>query len=107
MEFVCSKTNRSLLMGIAIVAITICHINQFIGVYKGLDLGFANEFLYASAAVGVDIFFFFSLVGLGFSLEKNKIAKYYKNKELCNPNMSVLDYIFYYGYDFSHLGWEK
>ncbi len=36
-----------------------------------------------------------------------KIAKYYKNKELCNPNMSVLDYIFYYGYDFSHLGWEK
>ena len=67
-------------MGAAIIAITICHINQFIGVHKGLQSGLANEFLYASAAVGVDIFFFFSLVGLGFSLENNKLVNFYKHR---------------------------
>ena len=80
MEKVCSKANRSLLMGMSIVAITICHINQFIGVHKGLSSGLANEFLYASAAVGVDIFFFFSLVGLGFSIENNRIVTFYKHR---------------------------
>lgn len=64
-------------MGMAIMAITICHINQFIGIHKGLYSGLANEFLYASAAVGVDIFFFFSLVGLGFSIERNRITTFY------------------------------
>lgn len=62
------------------MAITICHINQFIGVHKGLSSGLANEFLYASAAVGVDIFFFFSLVGLGFSIENNRIVTFYKHR---------------------------
>lgn len=80
MEKVCSKKNRTILMGMAIVAITICHINQFVGIHKGLNFGLANEFLYASAAVGVDIFFFFSLVGLGFSIENNGIVTFYKHR---------------------------
>ena len=67
-------------MGVAIVAITICHINQFIGEYKDIQSVITNEFFYASAAVGVDVFFFFSLVGLGFSLEKNKLIGFYKRR---------------------------
>lgn len=35
-----------------------------------------------------------------------KTANYDKDGEVCNHNMSVLDYIFYYGYDFSLLGWK-
>ena len=80
MEKVCSKNNRTLFMGLAIIAITICHINQFIGVHKGLQTGIANEFLFASAAVGVDMFFFFSLIGLGFSLENNNLIIFYKRR---------------------------
>ena len=34
-------------------------------------------------------------------------AHYLKNSRACMPNMSVLDYIFYWGYDFSILGWNK
>lgn len=34
-------------------------------------------------------------------------AVYYINNKTCNPNMSVLDYVFYYGYDFSLLGWDR
>lgn len=32
-------------------------------------------------------------------------AIYLKNGKECQKNMSVLDYLFYYGFDFSHLGW--
>ena len=34
-------------------------------------------------------------------------AAYTTNGILCKANMSVLDFLFYYGYDFSVLGWEK
>lgn len=34
-------------------------------------------------------------------------AVYFKNGVKCFPNMSVLDYLFYWGYDFSLLGWDN
>ena len=34
-------------------------------------------------------------------------ANYMKGNRRCLPNMSVLDYLFYWGYDFSLLGWKK
>ena len=34
-------------------------------------------------------------------------ARYYKGETLCLDNMSVLDYLFFYGYDFTPLGWCK
>ena len=44
--------------------------------------------------------------GIRVTYSDYKTAIYDKHGEACNCNMSVLDYIFYYGYDFSKLGWK-
>ena len=80
MNRICSKTNRSIIMGISIIPVILCHITQFIGEYKNLHSSITDEFLFVSAAVGVDVFFFFSLVGLGYSFRKNSLKVFYKNR---------------------------
>ncbi|MFQ9514689.1 MAG: WbqC family protein [Eubacterium sp.] len=45
--------------------------------------------------------------GISVTFSDYKTAEYYKDNQLCNSNMSVLDYLFYYGYDFSSLGWDE
>ncbi len=77
MDKICSKANRHFLMGVSIVAIILCHITQFVGTYKGIRTFIGGEFFFSSAAIGVDIFFFLSLVGLGFSFEKSNLINFY------------------------------
>lgn len=45
--------------------------------------------------------------GIGVTFSDYKTANYMKGAQLCLPNMSVLDYLFYWGYDFMPLGWSK
>lgn len=84
MDKICSKTNRHFLMGVSIVAILICHITQFADAYKGIHsyIGsfIGKEFFFASAAIGVDVFFFLSLVGLGYSFEKSRLVSFYRRR---------------------------
>lgn len=45
--------------------------------------------------------------GIKVTFSDYSTAHYLKGSQECIPNMSVLDYIFYWGYNFSTLGWEK
>ena len=47
-----------------------------------------------------------SQAGINVTYSDYKTAVYIKDGEVCNPNMSILDYIFYYGYNFSNLEWK-
>lgn len=82
MEKICSKEYRPLLMGLSIIIVTICHITQFLAKYKGIESSIATEFFLMGAGAGVDIFFFLSVVGLGFSYEKNSLGEFYKRRAI-------------------------
>ena len=69
---------RNFLFGFAAVWIVFFHIRAMVGTPR---TGFLRELL-SLGNIGVDIFMFLSAVGLSYSIEKNSLKEFYKNRFL-------------------------
>lgn len=67
--------NRFYFMGIAMIFVVLYHCYCSIKEFDFL-------FLFSKGYIGVDIFFFFSGLGLSFSYLKNDLSRFYKNRFL-------------------------
>lgn len=74
---IADKNTRYYFMGIAIVLVVLYHLCIFPEKYYNHTSKFL-EYLFSRGDIGVDVFFFFSSLGLGFSLENsNNIKDFY------------------------------
>lgn len=74
----CVMKYRNIIYGMAAVWIVFFHIHDMIRIPKGTVLA---DFLHFGN-ISVDIFLFFSAVGLTYSIEKNSLRDFYKNRIL-------------------------
>lgn len=79
METVLDKNSRKYLMGLSILGVFLFHIVDFSYKHGVCDLGLIRQ-LFENGSVGVDFFFFISVFGLGYSVEKNSLMQYYLNR---------------------------
>ncbi len=93
MEKILDRDNRQYLMGIAIMLITLHHLALY-----GSGFPFS---LFIGGSIGVDIFFFLSIIGCCYSLEKRNVVDFYKRRALRIYPMYVLFLVvllaFFYG----------
>ena len=82
MKDLLNTENRQYLMGIGILLITLHHLALYGGGYP-----FS---LFIGGNIGVDIFFFLSIIGCCFSLERRNVAEFYKCRALRIYPMYVL-----------------
>lgn len=74
------KEHRFYLMGISIIWIVLFHIYlYYISVVEAYPWWIS---IFCEGYLGVDIFFFLSAYGLSVSIEKNSVARFYKNRAM-------------------------
>lgn len=67
--------HRAILMAIAILTIVIYHFKCWVNGFPWY-VGMVLQFGY----IGVDLFFYLSGLGLGYSYERNNLKKFYENR---------------------------
>ena len=95
---------RMELFGLAAIWIVLCHLVDIMPIAAGNPIKAPFDYLGAIGAGGVDLFLFFSAIGLSFSFPKNGIKHFYWNrfKRVIIPYL-VLALIFYAWYDFAFM----
>ena len=75
------KSNRSYLMGVAILWIILFHLGMFPDFYGIKDV-YILKLLFGNGYLGVDIFIFLSIFGLCHSFNNHSLKNFYKHRFL-------------------------